>query len=153
MESTGSKKQYPINVSLITPPYTRLYDFFKNAHNINDVAKIQPKNCRNTDEIRYPFAQLVDPMVKPRGFEAFFIKSSYIENSLQCTSQQAKRLISPKYQYILQNPFGEMAERLKAHAWKVCIRQKRIEGSNPSLSATLTTSYYKHRFKYAYKLI
>ena len=28
-----------------------------------------------------------------------------------------------------------MAERLKAHAWKVCIRQKRIEGSNPSLSA------------------
>ena len=32
--------------------------------------------------------------------------------------------------------FGEVAERLKAHAWKVCIRQKRIEGSNPSLSAT-----------------
>ena len=27
-----------------------------------------------------------------------------------------------------------MAEWLKAHAWKVCIRQ-RIEGSNPSLSA------------------
>ncbi len=31
---------------------------------------------------------------------------------------------------------GEVAEWLKAHAWKVCIRQKRIEGSNPSLSAT-----------------
>ncbi len=30
---------------------------------------------------------------------------------------------------------GEMAEWSKAHAWKVCIRQ-RIEGSNPSLSAT-----------------
>ena len=29
---------------------------------------------------------------------------------------------------------GEVAEWLKAHAWKVCIRQ-RIEGSNPSLSA------------------
>ena len=29
---------------------------------------------------------------------------------------------------------GEMAEWSKAHAWKVCIRQ-RIEGSNPSLSA------------------
>ncbi len=28
-----------------------------------------------------------------------------------------------------------MAEWFKAHAWKVCIRQKRIEGSNPSLSA------------------
>ncbi len=28
-----------------------------------------------------------------------------------------------------------MAEWSKAHAWKVCIRQ-RIEGSNPSLSAT-----------------
>ena len=31
---------------------------------------------------------------------------------------------------------GEMAEWSKAHAWKVCIRQ-RIEGSNPSLSATI----------------
>ena len=31
---------------------------------------------------------------------------------------------------------GEVSERLKEHAWKVCIRQ-RIEGSNPSLSAKL----------------
>ena len=31
-------------------------------------------------------------------------------------------------------PHGEVAEWSKAHAWKVCIRQ-RIEGSNPSLTA------------------
>ena len=31
---------------------------------------------------------------------------------------------------------GEVAEWSKAHAWKVCIRQ-RIEGSNPSLTAIL----------------
>ena len=31
---------------------------------------------------------------------------------------------------------GAVAEWSKAHAWKVCIRQKRIEGSNPSCSAT-----------------
>ena len=31
--------------------------------------------------------------------------------------------------------FGELAEWSKAHAWKVCIPQKGIEGSNPSLSA------------------
>ena len=30
-----------------------------------------------------------------------------------------------------------MSERSKEHAWKVCIRQPRIEGSNPSLSAIL----------------
>ena len=29
-----------------------------------------------------------------------------------------------------------MAEWSKAHAWKVCIRQKRIVGSNPTCSAT-----------------
>ena len=29
---------------------------------------------------------------------------------------------------------GEVSERSKEHAWKVCIRQ-RIEGSNPSLTA------------------
>ena len=30
---------------------------------------------------------------------------------------------------------GEMAEWSKAHAWKVCIPQKGIVGSNPTLSA------------------
>ena len=30
-----------------------------------------------------------------------------------------------------------MAERLKAHAWKVCIPQKGIVGSNPTPSASL----------------
>jgi hypothetical protein len=32
---------------------------------------------------------------------------------------------------------GGMAERLKAHAWKVCIPQKGIVGSNPTPSASL----------------
>ena len=39
------------------------------------------------------------------------------------------------------NP-GEVSEWLKEHAWKACIRQ-RIEGSNPSLSAT---SLFTHVF-------
>gem|GEM_PF-649565 len=30
---------------------------------------------------------------------------------------------------------GEMSEWFKEHAWKVCIRQKCIRGSNPRLSA------------------
>jgi hypothetical protein len=30
-----------------------------------------------------------------------------------------------------------VAEWSKAHAWKVCIRQKRIVGSNPTRSANL----------------
>ena len=34
-------------------------------------------------------------------------------------------------------PPGEVSERSKEHAWKVCIRQ-RIEGSNPSLSANFS---------------
>ena len=39
---------------------------------------------------------------------------------------------------LLRKGFGlnrEVAEWSKAHAWKVCIRHKRIEGSNPFLSA------------------
>ena len=32
---------------------------------------------------------------------------------------------------------GEMLEWLKRHAWKACIRQNRISGSNPDLSATV----------------
>ena len=32
---------------------------------------------------------------------------------------------------------GDLSEWLKEHAWKVCIPQKGIEGSNPSVSAFL----------------
>ena len=34
-----------------------------------------------------------------------------------------------------------MLEWLKRHAWKACIRQKRIRGSNPRLSAEFGTDY------------
>ena len=37
--------------------------------------------------------------------------------------------------------FGKVLEWLKRHAWKACIRQKRIRGSNPLLSAS------KHKLK------
>ena len=36
-----------------------------------------------------------------------------------------------------ENTEGEMLEWLKRHAWKACIRQKRIRGSNPCLSAEM----------------
>ena len=36
-----------------------------------------------------------------------------------------------------ENTEGEMLEWLKRHAWKACIRQKRIRGSNPRLSAEM----------------
>ena len=36
-----------------------------------------------------------------------------------------------------ENMQGEMLEWLKRHAWKACIRQKRIRGSNPRLSAEM----------------
>ena len=35
----------------------------------------------------------------------------------------------------LSNSTGEMSEWFKEHAWKVCIRQNCIRGSNPRLSA------------------
>ena len=37
--------------------------------------------------------------------------------------------------------YGEMLEWLKRHAWKACIRQKRIRGSNPRLSAGEKTGF------------
>ena len=35
---------------------------------------------------------------------------------------------------------GKVLEWLKRHAWKACIRQKRIRGSNPLLSAKIEFS-------------
>ena len=36
-----------------------------------------------------------------------------------------------------ENTEGEKLEWLKRHAWKACIRQKRIRGSNPRLYAEM----------------
>ena len=56
---------------------------------------------------------------------------------------------------------GEVAEWSKAHAWKVCIRQ-RIEGSNPSLTAIISgvctgdmvyRLYRAHSLQFRYKRI
>jgi hypothetical protein len=43
---------------------------------------------------------------------------------------------------------GEMAEWLKAHAWKACILQKGIEGSNPSLSASLKFRIFRRQIPF-----
>lgn len=43
---------------------------------------------------------------------------------------------------------GEMLEWLKRHAWKACIRQKRIGGSNPPYSASEKVTRIK--FWYAF---
>ena len=45
---------------------------------------------------------------------------------------------------------GEMLEWLKRHAWKACIRQKRITGSNPVLSAK---EFFGETTKTIYKLL
>ena len=39
-----------------------------------------------------------------------------------------------------------MLEWLKRHAWKACIRQKRIPGSNPGLSAKEETDTWRIGF-------
>ena len=44
-------------------------------------------------------------------------------------------VLSPCKRHKKENIKGEMLEWLKRHAWKACIRQKRIRGSNPRLSA------------------
>ena len=50
-----------------------------------------------------------------------------------CLTRSGKTRILMKYL------FGELAEWSKARDWKSCKRQKRFEGSNPSLSAIRTT--------------
>ena len=50
------------------------------------------------------------------------------------------------------NKKGEMLEWLKRHAWKACIRQKRIAGSNPAFSAGPMGNSPEEKYN-AYKII
>ena len=53
-------------------------------------------------------------------------------------------MINSTFASLLIKMFGELSEWLKEHAWKVCIPLKGIEGSNPSLSASI---YIKRSIK------
>ena len=52
--------------------------------------------------------------------------------------------IQAKILHLQSQNNGEVSEWSKEHAWKVCILQKGIEGSNPSLSALTYNSLLKH---------
>lgn len=52
-----------------------------------------------------------------------------------------------------KSPSGEMLEWLKRHAWKACIRQKCIAGSNPALSAKAVEPRTNLRLKYKIRKI
>ena len=62
-----------------------------------------------------------------------------------------KILFDPITGLISRSKQGEMAEWFKAHAWKVCILQKGIAGSNPALSAInlegRKINYFYHKKK------
>ncbi len=68
----------------------------------------------------------------PQGFESLPLR--HIDYYLNSTGRWFT--LSRLFQGNRYENTGEMAEWSKAHAWKVCIRQ-RIEGSNPSLSAKI----------------
>jgi hypothetical protein len=55
-----------------------------------------------------------------------------IKHAYSCTSMIPT--LENYFTFAIQNK-GEVSEWSKEHAWKVCILQKGIEGSNPSLSA------------------
>ncbi len=51
-----------------------------------------------------------------------------------------KRAARPLRRRRFRHDSGWVAERYKAHAWKVCIRLKRIVGSNTTPSASQSAS-------------
>ena len=61
---------------------------------------------------------------------ALYITDFHLQYSAQCVAH-----INKMCYFCTRNNKGEVLEWLKRHAWKACIRLKRIGGSNPPLSA------------------
>ena len=68
----------------------------------------------------------------------FFRKATWIWLNFVCVRQiiYTKYLVVSKTSFTFAPRKGEVLEWLKRHAWKACIPQKGIRGSNPRLSAT-----------------
>ena len=67
----------------------------------------------------------------------FFRKATWIWLNFVCVRQiiYTKYLVVSKTSFTFAPRNGEVLEWLKRHAWKACIPQKGIRGSNPRLSA------------------
>ena len=70
------------------------------------------------------------------AFFAFYL--SLVEYNIFRLIIYAKHLVNSKTSSTFAPRKGEVLEWLKRHAWKACILQKGIRGSNPRLSAELT---------------
>ena len=70
----------------------------------------------------------------------FFRKATWIWLNFVCVRQiiYTKYLVVSKTSFTFAPRKGEVLEWLKRHAWKACIPQKGIRGSNPRLSAERT---------------
>jgi hypothetical protein len=68
----------------------------------------------------------------------------FMDHTLTTTSPLRKQF-QPTRASAAFKEHGDVAEWSKALAWKVSIRQKRIEGSNPSVSARTPSAGVLHR--------
>ena len=68
------------------------------------------------------------------AFFAFYL--NLVEYNIFRLIIYAKHLVNSKTSSTFAPRKGEVLEWLKRHAWKACIPQKGIRGSNPRLSAT-----------------
>ena len=62
-------------------------------------------------------------------------KCGYVMQKYYLCSRKAAPDCTGVYSQPQKEKKGKVLEWLKRHAWKACIRQKRIGGSNPPLSA------------------
>ena len=78
----------------------------------------------------------------------FFRKATWIWLNFVCVRQiiYTKYLVVSKTSFTFAPRKGEVLEWLKRHAWKACIPQKGIRGSNPCLSAIKGVNQVVTRF-------
>ena len=83
--------------------------------------------------LRLPF----DNQKVKGNYAIFFEKATWIWLNFVCVRQiiYTKYLVVSKTSFTFAPRKGEVLEWLKRHAWKACIPQKGIRGSNPRLSA------------------
>ena len=74
------------------------------------------------------------------AFFAFYL--SLVEYNIFRLIIYAKHLVNSKTSSTFAPRKGEVLEWLKRHAWKACIPQKGIRGSNPRLSARQKRIFY-----------
>ena len=97
-----------------------------------DGEQVEPHEILSLEKVSDIIKELADELGVSKTY--IYINHTSSQYSFRTTKKKNRLFLNIKQQEIIKN-YLDKPQTVKEHAWKVCIRHKRIGGSNPLFSS------------------